>query len=169
MNIAVNKIYFRNKKDNWLDFRKILDANNIQYFYHFTDHRNIENIKSAGGLYSWLYLEKNNIKTYSGGNNKSRERDIEVGFENYVRLSFVKDHPMKHICVGDKRIKDPITLCISTDVAYISDTWFSNKNANRGDATIFNRIEKFKELKFDIFSKSYFDVERSSLDRKSVV
>ena len=41
------------KRNNWEEFKKLLEQNNITKLYHFTDRDNLENIIKNGGLYSW--------------------------------------------------------------------------------------------------------------------
>ncbi len=41
-----------NKKQNWLEFKQILEQQGIQKLYHFTDRENLESIIRNGGLYS---------------------------------------------------------------------------------------------------------------------
>lgn len=115
-------------KDNWQDFKQILDENGVSYLYHFTDSRNIPSIKIHGGLFSWYYCQKHGITIpCQGGDYDSRELDKKYGLEDYVRLSFCNDHPMAY------RLKlsgsDIIILRIKADVALLKDTQFSDMNA----------------------------------------
>ena len=41
------------KRNNWEEFKKLLEQNNITKLYHFTDRDNLENIIKNGGLYPW--------------------------------------------------------------------------------------------------------------------
>lgn len=116
------------KKDDWKDFKRILDENDIQYLYHFTDVRNIPSIKRHGGLFSWDYCDKHNIKIpCQGGNDLARNLDRKYGLQDYVRLSFCEDHPMAHRL--RKSGSDITILRVKTDVALLKDVQFSDMNA----------------------------------------
>lgn len=116
------------KKDDWVEFKKILDKNDIKYLYHFTDVRNIPSIKRHGGLYSWDYCDKHNITIpCQGGDKKSRDLDRKYGLQDYVRLSFCEDHPMAYrLKSAGCNIK---VLKVKADVALLKDVQFSDMNA----------------------------------------
>lgn len=116
------------KKDDWKDFKRVLDQNDIKYLYHFTDVRNIPSIKRHGGLFSWDYCDKHNIKIpCQGGDNGSRNLDKRYGLQDYVRLSFCEDHPMAHrLRQSGSEIK---LLRVNADVALLKDVQFSDMNA----------------------------------------
>jgi hypothetical protein len=108
--------------------RTYLQENGIIYFYHFTHRSNLDSIKRNGGLYSWDYCVKNNIDIpFPGGGDTSRNLDQRYKLEDYVRLSFCEDHPMKF---GLKQKGyNLVLLKIKTDVAELQSTMFSNINA----------------------------------------
>ena len=85
-------------KTNWQDFQNILQKNGITKLYHFTDRANLASIKEYGGLYSWYYCQENNITIPKpGGSRTSWALDKQKGLENYVHVSFVKEHPMLYV------------------------------------------------------------------------
>lgn len=138
-----------------------LKEKNITKFYHFTDRRNLENIKKMGGLYSWDYLLKSESKNsvIFGSNELSRNLDKRYNLQNYVRLSFCKEHPMMYVAMNDDRIEDPVILEIDIAVAIFKNTLFSDRNAvdtyhNRG-----GDIENLNKIRFDVFKRSYFDLD----------
>ena len=49
------------KRNNWKEFKKILDTKGIRKLYHFTDRDNLEAIINNGGLYSWKDCEYKGI------------------------------------------------------------------------------------------------------------
>ena len=49
------------KRNNWEDFKKILEQHHITKLYHFTDRDNLENIIKNGGLFSWKDCEERGI------------------------------------------------------------------------------------------------------------
>ncbi|AMQ56272.1 DarT ssDNA thymidine ADP-ribosyltransferase family protein [Algoriphagus sanaruensis] len=148
-----------NKKSNWRDLKKVLQENNITILYHFTDHSNLKSIKENGGLYSWYYCDKNNIVIPMTGNSSlGRSLDLEFGLEDYVRLSFIKDHPMKHVAMNEGRITRPYLLKVSIEVCYFENTRFSDMNAADRRHTNGDSVDFLSSLRFDLFHKRYFDL-----------
>ena len=148
-----------NKKANWRDFRKVLQDNNISILYHFTDHSNLKSIKDNGGLYSWFYCDRNNIVIPMTGNSSlGRSLDIEFGLEDYVRLSFIKDHPMRHVAMSEGRITKPYLLKVSPDVCYFENTRFSDMNAADRRHKNDDSLDFLSTLKFDLFQKNRFNL-----------
>lgn len=116
------------KKDNAEEIINYLKIKGVRYFYHFTDENNLQSIKKYGGLYSWHYLKRNDIKIpNSGGDNLSKQLDMKYGLQDYVRLSFCNDHPMAYrLQQSGARL---VLLKIRIDVAGFRDTKFSDINA----------------------------------------
>lgn len=118
----------RKRAEETYQMGNLLRENAIYYFYHFTSRKNIASIRRNGGLYSWQYLKSHNIYIpVQGGGELSQGLDQYNGLADYVHLSFCKDHPMayRHIQNGE----DIIVLKISTDVATLEGTKFSDMNA----------------------------------------
>ena len=106
-------------KKNWMDYFRVMKLNNVEKLYHFTDRENLESIKKNGGLYSWDFCEKNNLSiSKPGGDELSRSLDKRYGLENYVRLSFSRNHPMMHVAKSQNRINNPIILEIDPEVIF---------------------------------------------------
>lgn len=115
-------------KTNSAAFKKHLTTNGVRYFYHFTDKRNLESIRKMGGLYSWQYCEDHDIKiARPGGDSTSRSLDCRHGLQDYVRVSFCTDHPMKWVL--EQQGYDMVLLKIKIDVACLEGTLFSDINA----------------------------------------
>ncbi|MBR5847752.1 MAG: DUF4433 domain-containing protein [Bacteroidaceae bacterium] len=115
-------------KENWREFKQVLDDNGVRCLYHFTDKRNIPSIKIHGGLFSWYYCRKHNITIpCQGGDEESRDLDKKYGLEDYVRLSFCDDHPMAYRLKLDG--SDIVLLKIKIDVSFLKNTMFSDMNA----------------------------------------
>lgn len=55
------------KKQNWQEYKAILDRYGITKLYHFTDRNNLESIIRNGGLYSWSDCEKKGNKYKQAG------------------------------------------------------------------------------------------------------
>lgn len=139
-------------KDDWEDFKNVLNENNITYLYHFTDERNIASIKRYGGLYSWHYCHSHHITIpHPGGDEQSRNRDEEYGLEDYVRLSFCDDHPMAYKLKGCSiRL-----LKIKAEVALLKDVQFSNMNATDKLHTHGKTLEHLRMVDFSATQMHY--------------
>lgn len=136
------------RKENWSDFKQILDNNGIRYLYHFTDRRNIPSIKRHGGLFSWHYCKKNNITIpCQGGDYDSQELDKKYGLEDYVRLSFCNDHPMAYRL--QQSGSDIVILKIEVDVALLKGTLFSDINAADKIHTHGGELDDLKRVNFN--------------------
>lgn len=48
-------------KNNWQEYKQILERENINYLYHFTDRDNLESIIKNGGLFSWADCKVGNL------------------------------------------------------------------------------------------------------------
>ena len=84
------------KKNNWQEFKEVLEQHNIRKLYHFTDRDNLKQIIENGGLYSWADCEEKGIDIPKpGGSDFSRELDRRAGLHHFVRTSFVRKHPMQ--------------------------------------------------------------------------
>lgn len=115
-------------KTNSAAFKRHLTTNGVRYFYHFTDKRNLESIRKMGGLYSWQYCEDHDIEiARPGGDSTSRSLDRRHGLQDYVRVSFCTDHPMKWIL--EQQGYDIVLLKVKIDVACLEGTLFSDINA----------------------------------------
>lgn len=152
------------RKENWSDFKQILDNNGIRYLYHFTDRRNIPSIKQHGGLFSWHYCKKNNITIpCQGGDYDSQELDKKYGLEDYVRLSFCNDHPMAY------RLQQSgsyiVILKIGVDVALLKGTLFSDINAADKLHTHGGELDDLKRVNFNATKRNY--VRKDDDDFKS--
>lgn len=135
-------------------------------FYHFTDKSNIRNIIKMRGLYSWDYLTKfaNEETIILGGNELSRSLDIKYNLQNYVRLSFCKEHPMMFVAQKEGRIQNPIILEIDIKVVCLNNVLFSDMNATNSHHKIGKSIQGLQNIKFEVFQKPYFDLE--GMDKK---
>lgn len=144
-------------KDNWNEFKKLIDSNSIKSLYHITDASNLASINNHNFLYSWEYAIKNNIIINNpGGNQLSRDLDSRYGVQNYVRLCFTTDFPMIHIALRDGRIKQPVVLEFDPKIIYFIETKFCQINATDNNAIIGDTIEIFQNIRFDIIKRKGF-------------
>lgn len=142
------------RKENWEDFYQVLESNDIRFLYHFTDKRNIPSIKRHGGLFSWHYCETNNINIpRQGGDYDSRELDKKYRLQDYVRLSFCDDHPMKYRL--QQSGSDMVVLRIKIDVALLKDTLFSDINAADRLHTHGGSLLDLKRVNFDATKRHF--------------
>lgn len=146
-------------KSNWQDFQRVLQQHGITKLYHFTDRANLPSIRANGGLYSWHYCKQNNITIPKpGGSPTSWILDQRKGLQNFVRVSFVRDHPMLYIAQQDGRITSPVVLEISIEQIYKSATRYSTQNAAKNGVTADATFEKFNSIKFHLLRRRYFDL-----------
>lgn len=148
-------------KSNWQLYVNVILDNDIKYLYHFTDISNLDSIKEMNGLYSWAYCDSNNIPIDTpGGNELSRVLDKRKGTENYVRLSFCKNHPMEYVAKRDGRIKNPIKLLCDTELIYHIGTKVCNMNATKNEAIISDCLEYFSKINFEIRKQNYINLNQ---------
>lgn len=148
------------KKNNSQEFREILNRQGIHTLYHFTDRDNLESIIKNGGLYSWADCENKNISINKpGGGTLSRNLDSRDGLQNYVRVSFVKTHPMMYVAMNEGRISNPVLLEIDPEVVEWKETRFSDRNATRNGAQIGSELKDFKNIHFNaVKADKHFDL-----------
>ena len=153
-----------NKRNDWEEFKKLLEQHNITKLYHFTDRDNLENIIKNGGLYSWKDCEERGIdipKPGGGGaGSLSWSLDQQAGLEHYVRVSFTSNHPMMYVAMNEGRISNPVLLEIDPEVIYDEDTRYADRNATRSGARIGGTLNDFKQIHFQtVKAKKHFDLD----------
>lgn len=150
-------------KDDWQAIIDVLNENGIRYLYHFTDRSNIPLIKRYGGLLSWAYCERHGIRIPKpGGGQLSRQLDVSRNLQDYVRISFTREHPMKYKAKNDGRITDPVNLIIDIRAACIASALYSNKNATimREPVNIGSTIDDLKQIHFrSVKASKHFDLD----------
>lgn len=149
-----------NKKNNWQDFKSVIDKYGVKKLYHFTDRDNLQSIIKNGGLYSWADCENKGITiSKPGGESLSRALDMRSGLQHYVRVSFVKDHPMMYVAMTEQRISNPVILEIDPEVIEWQDSLYCNKNVTRNDADFGGSLDSLEQIHFDtVLHKRYFDL-----------
>ena len=111
----------------------VLRSNAINVLYHFTDAANLESIREHG-LLSASRLNQQSLKAVMNSDATSRAVDQQLGLENFVRLSFNKENPMKYIAKSEGRISRPVVLQIKLEVVSKPGVLFFDCNATRRDA-----------------------------------
>lgn len=150
------------KKNNWQQFKAVMDEHKIVKLYHFTDRDNLESIIKNGGLFSWMDCERKGIKIAKpGGGSLSRQLDNGRNLGDYVRVSFTTQHPMMYVAMKDGRISNPVILEIDPEVIYWKGTCFSNMNAAtyKVRPNIGETIDDFKQIHFQsVKARKHFDL-----------
>lgn len=148
-------------KNNYDEFKKLIEQHHITTLYHFTDRENLESIIKNGGLYSWADCEQKGISiSKPGGSLDSRNLDKRDNLQNFVRVSFVREHPMMYVAMNDGRISYPVVLEIDPEVIYWQDSLYADRNATKNGALVGSSIDDFSQLHFNSFkAKKHFDLD----------
>lgn len=148
-------------KNNYDEFKKLIEQHHITTLYHFTDRENLESIIKNGGLYSWADCEQKGISiSKPGGSMDSRNLDKRDNLQNFVRVSFVREHPMMYVAMNDGRISNPVVLEIDPEVIYCQDSLYADRNATKNGALVGSSIDDFSQLHFNSFkAKKHFDLD----------
>lgn len=148
-------------KNNYDEFKKLIEQHHITTLYHFTDRENLESIIKNGGLYSWADCEQKGISiSKPGGSMGSRDLDRRDNLQNFVRVSFVREHPMMYVAMNEGRISNPVVLEIDPEVIYWQDSLYADRNATKNGAHVGSSIDDFSQLHFNSFkAKKHFDLD----------
>lgn len=151
------------KKDNWQEYQALLEQHGIRKLYHFTDRDNLESIINNGGLYSWAGCERKGITiSKPGGGALSRQLDSRDGLQDYVRVSFVTQHPMMYAAMDEGRISNPVILEIDPEVACWEGTLYADRNATKTGANVGGTIDDFRHIHFQsVKARKHFDLDES--------
>ncbi len=149
------------KKQNWQEYKAILERHGITKLYHFTDRDNLESIIRNGGLYSWSDCEKKGINiSKPGGGQLSRQLDSRDGLQSYVRVSFVMQHPMMYVAMNEGRISNPVILEIDPEVVYWDGTLYADRNATKNGANVGGTVDDLNRIHFQsVKAQKHFDLD----------
>lgn len=90
----------------------------------------------------------------------SRDLDRRDNLQNFVRVSFVREHPMMYVAMNDGRISNPVVLEIDPEVIYWQDSLYADRNATKNGALVGSSIDDFSQLHFNSFKvKKHFDLD----------
>lgn len=145
-------------KNDFMEIFDVIKEKGINCLYHFTDKRNLKSIKQTGCLLSQDELTRRNIKPTYASSNDSRLNDQAQGLSDYVRLSFVKSHPMMHTAMTCGRISRPEIIEISPMVLLLPGVLYSDRNALKYGARIGSNASSLLNVKFNLFSESYLNL-----------
>ena len=112
------------------DVAAYLSKNGITRLFHFTDVSNLSSIRKTG-LMSAACLIENAIPAKMNSDALSRDLDKARGLQDYVRLSFNDQNPMKYVARTQKRVSKPVMLQIMLEVVTKPGVLFSDCNATR--------------------------------------
>lgn len=111
-----------------------LEGSNRRLF-HFTDSRNIPSI-AQHGLLSTAQCIQLGLPMVTGGDTDSLGIDRYRGFDQFVRLSFCRSHPMSHVARERGTIEQLRILTISPSVLLREGVRMSDRVATDNDAQI---------------------------------
>ena len=154
-------------KETRMRMRMCLENNAIRYFYHFTSEANKDSIERLGGLYSWAEMERQGHSIpCQGGGDLSRALDRRFGLQDYVRLSFCKDHPMAFRLhkEGYKLILLKFDALAMIEAGLLDNAIFSDMNATDNNHQKDWGIEGLHLIDFKATQRSY--VARTDPDFK---
>ncbi|WP_151899697.1 DarT ssDNA thymidine ADP-ribosyltransferase family protein [Sulfurimonas hydrogeniphila] len=132
-----------------MNIQATLQNYGIKSIWHFTDLSNLESIKKHGVL-SLRNIIHNRIDVACyGANELSHNLDISKGLDQFVHLSFIKEHPMQHVKTQNGDIPNPVWLKIDASVLFRNRSIFSDRIANKTGAKIYgdiNDLSKYIDL-----------------------
>lgn len=125
---------------------------NALNLWHFTDHRNVASIRALG-LLRTTELRRRGIGTVMGGDEASLSIDAHKGFDGYVRLGFLRNHPMTHVAITAGRIEQVRHLRVSPKVMLTPGTLISDRVATANEAIIKPSDQMIEALDFEVMYK----------------
>lgn len=132
---------------------KLLEDNQIECFYHFTDERNLSSIRK-GGLLSWYYCQNHGVDIPNqGGDEMSKSLDARYMLQDYVRLSFCRSHPMAYRL--QQKGSKLVLLKIKKEVACFKETSFSTMNATDKLNEHGKNLVHLQKVDFEATKKNY--------------
>ena len=140
-----------------MNIKKLLQSKDIKSVWHFTDKSNLASIKKYGLLSLREILTKDVHVSCYGADSMSHSLDISSGLDQFVHLSFVKDHPMYHVAKRESRITNPIWIEIDLSVLHEDKTIFSDEVANKRGASVFaaDKLEKIIDFDSLLYPKDF--------------
>lgn len=102
-----------------------------------------------------------------GGSLDSRNLDKRDNLQNFVRVSFVREHPMMYVAMNDGRISNPVVLEIDPEVIYWQDSLYADRNATKNGALVGSSIDDFSQLHFNSFKAKSISTS-TQMNRNSI-
>lgn len=138
-------------KDDFLQIFNILQTKGVK-LYHFTDKKNIESIK-INGLLSAKAVNQHGINSKYASSQESRLIDEQMGLSDYVRLSFVKSHPMMFTSMTAFGL-NPVVLEINPLIALMPNVFFSDRNTLKPGANIGPGADDLSKIDFSVINSN---------------
>lgn len=138
-----------NFKDDFMQIFNVLKINNVK-LYHFTDKKNIESIKKYG-LLSEDAINQCRFNPKYASSQESRLIDKKMGLSDYVRLSFVKNHPMMYTSMMVYNL-NPVILEVNPLIALMPNVFFSDRNTLKYGANIGPGASDLSKVNFSVIN-----------------
>ena len=143
-----------------MNIKQTLENYGITSVYHFTDLANLVTIEEYGLQSLKNILSKNIDVKYFGAEELGHELDKRKGLDQYVHLSFIKDHPMYYVAKSRGTIRKPIWIELDASILYKNTTLFCDSVANQSNAQIFKSDKILKYVDFELLTlKGYLNSE----------
>ncbi len=145
-------------KENRNAIRDYLKNKGIKCFYHFTERSVISSIRKEGGILSYRQcLERGIVLPKTHDTSKSRDIDAAFSLEDYVRVSFCRYLPK----IDERKIddKDLVLLRISTEVAELEGTLFTDMEATRIEHKHGSSFDDLKKVNIEATQKPFCSSE----------
>jgi hypothetical protein len=121
-----------------MSIQQLLNYYGIRSIWHFTDESNLISIEKYGILSLRNIIRQQLEVACYGADQLSHELDTRKGLDQFVHLSFIKEHPMQFVKTRDGLIPNPVWLEIDASVLFNDNTIFSNQVANKTGAQLYN-------------------------------
>ena len=138
-------------KQDFMQIFNVLKSQDLKLF-HFTKKKNIESIKK-NGILSADAIETLGICSKYASSQESRQIDKQMGLSDYVRLSFVKNHPMMFASMTAYGL-NPIILEINPLIALMPNIFFSDRNTLKSGANIGPNATDLTKVDFQIINSN---------------
>lgn len=126
---------------------QFLQRFSVRNFFHFTDSRNLSQIKKEG-LLPWSIV-RGRVPA-PGGNDWSHDADGRLGRDKYVHLCLANQHPMEFRARQEKHILESRFLQIDTRVLQVEGVRFCAGVANKAGTTLLTIEEALEQMDFDV-------------------
>ena len=147
-------------KSNKEEIRQYLQANGIQYLYHFTEKEKIQSIIKYGGLFSYKRAFDESIAMPVREDMAlTRDIDARMGLEDYVRTSFCPRLPK----IKERQAEgaELVLLKIDLDVALFDETLYTDMEATQSNMKHGGDFEDLKKVNLKATQK---DISRPEDD-----
>lgn len=135
------------------EIQQYLESKGIFVLYHFTVEENLPSIARTNGLLSWKRCFSKGIAYKGGGDELSRRLDRRDGLDDYVRLSFCSDHPMKWRL--EQQGHSLFLFQIDPKVLDQPGVLFSTTNATKNSAIVEKGLKGLQNINLNATQRHY--------------